>query len=118
MSRPPFRSAPIKVPAYDIQAPPRPHLAGRPHPPARKAKTLYTGALSHWPVREVAEKLVQHKHCKMCGKAISPDDEVCSEACGKAREAQLKSRKNTMYLFYASIVILVVVLALSLSGSF
>jgi predicted nucleic acid-binding Zn ribbon protein len=66
----------------------------------------------------MTERLVQHRHCKACGKAVAPDDETCSDECKAKWEAQKKSRKNTMWLFYLSIAVLLVVLALSMSGKF
>lgn len=64
----------------------------------------------------MAEKLVQHRHCKVCGKAVAPSDQTCSEECATAWKAQQRSKKQTLYLFYVSIVVLLVVLMLSLSG--
>lgn len=65
----------------------------------------------------MAERLVQHKHCPVCGKAMSADKDTCSDECGDKRQAQIKERKRTMYLFYFSIVVLAIVLALQLMGS-
>lgn len=67
-------------------------------------------------VASLAERLVQHKHCKMCGVAIQPDEMVCSDACKARWEAQQRSRKQTMWLMYASIAVLFIVLVLTLSG--
>ncbi len=64
----------------------------------------------------MAERLVQHRHCKVCGKAVAPSDLTCSDDCAAAWKAQQKSKKQTLYLFYASIVVLLIVLMLSLSG--
>lgn len=67
-------------------------------------------------VAPLVERLVQHKHCKMCGKAIQPDDITCSDACKAKWDAQQRSRKQTMWLFYLSIGVLLFVLMLTLSG--
>lgn len=64
----------------------------------------------------MAERLVQHKHCPVCGKAMSSDRESCSDECATRREKQIKERKRTMYLFYFSMLILVVVLALQFTS--
>jgi len=66
----------------------------------------------------MSEKLVQHRHCKSCGKAIAPDDETCDGECAKRWKDQQKSRKQTLYLFYGSIVFMLVVMLLGLSGKF
>jgi predicted nucleic acid-binding Zn ribbon protein len=60
----------------------------------------------------MAEKLVQHKHCPVCGKAMSAGKETCSKQCANTREAQIREKKRTLYLFYFSIVVLAIVLGL------
>lgn len=64
----------------------------------------------------MAERLVQHKHCPVCGKAMSTDRETCSDDCATRRKAQIKERKRTMYLFYFSMMVLAVVLALQFTS--
>jgi predicted nucleic acid-binding Zn ribbon protein len=66
----------------------------------------------------MAERLVQHRHCKVCGKAVAPSDETCSDECATTLKARQKSKKQTQYLYYVSIVVLLIVLWLSLSGNF
>jgi predicted nucleic acid-binding Zn ribbon protein len=56
---------------------------------------------------------VDHRHCKVCGKVVGPQDEFCSKACRTKRQTQASSRKNYMYFLYAIMVFLVLVLALS-----
>ena len=65
----------------------------------------------------MAERLVQHKHCPVCMKAMSTDKDTCSEDCAVRRKAQVRERKRTMYLFYFSMVVLVIVLALQFLGT-
>jgi predicted nucleic acid-binding Zn ribbon protein len=66
----------------------------------------------------MAERLVQHKHCPVCGKAMSPTKDTCSDQCEVDRETQQKSRKRTLYMFYAAMAVMVVVLALQFMGGF
>lgn len=54
-----------------------------------------------------------HRHCKVCGKAVGPDREYCSKACRSKRDLQLRSRRNYMYFIYAIMAFLVLLLALS-----
>jgi predicted nucleic acid-binding Zn ribbon protein len=54
-----------------------------------------------------------HRHCKVCGKVVQPTQEFCSKACRAKREAQLQTRRNYQYILYATIVILVVIFAIS-----
>ncbi len=64
----------------------------------------------------MAERLVQHKHCPVCKKAMSTEKETCSEDCALRHKMQIKDRKRTMYFFYFSMVVLVVVLAVQFLG--
>jgi predicted nucleic acid-binding Zn ribbon protein len=66
----------------------------------------------------MAERLVQHKHCPVCGKAMSVDKETCSDECAVQRETQLKEKKRTLYLFYFSIIILAIVMGLQFMNAF
>jgi predicted nucleic acid-binding Zn ribbon protein len=66
----------------------------------------------------MAERLVQHKHCPVCGKAMSVDKETCSDVCAGQREAQLKEKRRTLYLFYFSIIILAIVMGLQFMNAF
>lgn len=52
-------------------------------------------------------KLVDHRHCKICAKAIPPNEEFCSEACRmKFEEWQRKERRGryVLYIIYAVIM--------------
>lgn len=66
----------------------------------------------------MAERLVQHKHCPMCGKAMSASKEFCSDECEQAREAKQRERKRTLYTFYALIALMIVLFFLQISGMF
>jgi predicted nucleic acid-binding Zn ribbon protein len=48
----------------------------------------------------MAEKLVQHKHCRICNKAVPLGEEVCSEECqGKLEEfKKANKKKNRMVI--------------------
>ena len=50
-----------------------------------------------------------HRHCKVCGKQIGPDEEFCGKAHRQQREESQRSRRNLTYLVYASIAIVVIV---------
>ena len=49
----------------------------------------------------MAEKLVQHKHCRICSKAVPLDEDVCSEECQGKLDMYMRAnkRKNIMVLF-------------------
>lgn len=62
----------------------------------------------------MVEKLIQHKHCGVCGRAIPADEEVCSDKCKQEREAILKKRKSYIYLMYGAIIVMIVFLFVGL----
>jgi predicted nucleic acid-binding Zn ribbon protein len=62
----------------------------------------------------MVERLVQHKHCRECGRAVPAKDVFCSEDCESGHRMKLKKKKNQLLLLYVgSIVILMLVLLLS-----
>jgi predicted nucleic acid-binding Zn ribbon protein len=57
-----------------------------------------------------------HHHCKVCGKVCSPDAEVCGSNCRERRERGRDSRRNTTYLLYGMIALMVVLFLLNTFG--
>jgi predicted nucleic acid-binding Zn ribbon protein len=55
-------------------------------------------------------QIPQHKHCKECGLAVVKDEEFCSEECKAKHEVEAKKRKNSMMLYYAALIVSVLVL--------
>ncbi len=65
----------------------------------------------------MVEKVGQHAHCHICGKAIPISETLCSEECKGKYQAMLKKRKILTYIMYASILfVLALLLASSYSG--
>lgn len=62
---------------------------------------------------EKGGKLLQHKHCQVCSKAIPLSEEICSEECKVEFEALVKKRRSYIYLMYGMIVLIFVVMLLS-----
>ena len=60
----------------------------------------------------MAEFEDDHRHCKVCGKVIGPESEYCSKTCRRKREEIQANRRNLMYLMYAAIGVLVLLLLL------
>ena len=56
-------------------------------------------------LNEKAGKLLQHRHCQVCYKAIPLREEFCSDTCIGEYNKIMKKRKNTLYLFYAMIIV-------------
>jgi len=64
--------------------------------------------------RAMVERLVQHKHCRHCGRATPAKDIFCSEDCESDHKRMLRKKKNQLLLLYvSSIVVLVLILLLS-----
>ncbi len=58
-------------------------------------------------------KLLQHRHCQVCSKAIPLSEEFCSEECKIEFDKMVKKRKNFLYLFYGMVVIFIIVMIIS-----
>ena len=46
----------------------------------------------------MGEKLLQHKHCRNCGKAVNVDDKYCNDNCQEEHYALLKRKRNQLYI--------------------
>jgi len=57
----------------------------------------------------MVEKLLQHKHCRICDKAIPVDEETCSEECKTKLEALIKKRRTNVYIIWGLLIVVVVV---------
>lgn len=49
----------------------------------------------------MVEKVAQHTHCKICGKAIPLTETFCSEECKEKYQTMVKKRKMLVYVMYA-----------------
>ena len=58
----------------------------------------------------MAEKLLQHKHCMICGKAIPLDEEYCSPECKGVMQTKVKKRRTTWYLYLLLFAALIMVM--------
>jgi len=59
------------------------------------------------------EKIPQHTHCPICGKAIPISESFCSDECKQKYQQMLKKRKMLVYVMYATIIFIIVVFILS-----
>ena len=64
----------------------------------------------------MAEKLLQHKHCRNCGKAIHTDETFCGEDCQVQHREMIRKKRNQLYLIMAAAVIMMI-LALLFGGA-
>jgi predicted nucleic acid-binding Zn ribbon protein len=58
-------------------------------------------------------KLLQHRHCQVCSKAIPLSEEYCSEECKVEFDALVKKRRTYIYVMYGMILLVIVVMILS-----
>ena len=49
----------------------------------------------------MGDKLLQHKHCRNCGKAVNIDDKYCNDKCHDEHFAMLRRKRNQLYLLMA-----------------
>jgi predicted nucleic acid-binding Zn ribbon protein len=58
-------------------------------------------------------KLLQHRHCQVCSKAIPLSEEFCSEECNTEFDKMVKKRRNFLYLFYGMVVLFIILMIFS-----
>ena len=63
-------------------------------------------------VLSMAEKIGQHTHCHICGKAIPVNETLCSEECKQKYQSMMKKRRLWIYLMWALIICTVVLIIL------
>lgn len=61
----------------------------------------------------MAEKVGQHTHCQICGKAIPMSETLCSDECKQKYRGMIKKRKILMYIMYALIFVILIMFILS-----
>ena len=61
----------------------------------------------------MVEKVPQHSHCQICGKAIPISEMLCSEECKQKYNSLIKKRKMIAYIMYALIAVVIIVILLS-----
>jgi len=56
----------------------------------------------------MVEKVLQHKHCQVCGRAIPVDEIFCSLECEKKYNQYVKKQKRSNYLMMGVLAAMVV----------
>jgi predicted nucleic acid-binding Zn ribbon protein len=56
--------------------------------------------------REKRGRIPDHRHCIICGKAIPPKEEICSDECRKIQAYRLRRERRTRILILILYVIL------------
>ena len=58
-------------------------------------------------------RIVDHRHCKICGKAIPPNQEFCSENCrsiSERIEARQKRMRNLLIIMYVAVFLIIFIM--------
>jgi len=61
----------------------------------------------------MVEKVAQHTHCRICGKAIPITETFCSDECKQKYQTMAKRRKMLVYIMYAMIAFILVLFMLN-----
>ena len=62
-------------------------------------------------------ELVNHAHCKICGRATRFGQETCSDECAATQQQMQKKRSRTVLIFYAAVALMMVLLMGQLLGN-
>ena len=65
----------------------------------------------------MVEKVAQHAHCHICGKAIPTTETLCSEECKQKYKALLKRNNIYRYILYAAMFVVLIVFILNAMGT-
>lgn len=60
------------------------------------------------------DRIIQHKHCTNCGRAMPPEKKYCSDRCETEFVTLQRNKRKALYANYIMIAALVVVLILRL----
>ncbi len=60
-------------------------------------------------------RIPQHKHCTICGRAIKPREQYCSEECEREWARVSRTKRSLQMVLYISMAVMVVVLVLSMT---
>ncbi|MFA6710629.1 MAG: DUF2116 family Zn-ribbon domain-containing protein [Candidatus Methanomethylophilaceae archaeon] len=58
---------------------------------------------------EAIERIPQHRHCYVCGRAFVGEGRYCSDACKTKKTAELKSSKRKLLIIWAAAVALMII---------
>ena len=63
--------------------------------------------------KEKKLRIVDHRHCRICGKAIPPNQEFCSENCrsiSERMEARQRRMRNLLIIMYVAVFLIIFVM--------
>lgn len=57
-------------------------------------------------------KIIDHRHCIVCGRAIPPDEQVCSPDCREklelSKEKEKRSRRMMLIIYVVMVVVILI----------
>jgi len=56
-----------------------------------------------------SDKIPQHRHCEVCGKAFTGDDHFCCNECKESAGAEAKKKLRKLMIVWIAIVMITVV---------
>lgn len=63
--------------------------------------------------KKKGDRLLQHKHCIICFKAIALDKNYCSNECEETHDAKVKKQKRMVYMMYGILAVVFVFILVS-----
>jgi predicted nucleic acid-binding Zn ribbon protein len=66
----------------------------------------------------LTKTIIQHKHCVICRKVCSVDQETCSPECDETLKAGTRKKKIYYYLLWAMMAVFVAILIVQLRFGF
>lgn len=64
----------------------------------------------------MAEKMVQHRHCRVCEKAIPSGEEYCNEECESKWNQMIKANKKKFWITILWMVLFVIFAMIMMSA--
>jgi len=63
--------------------------------------------------KDKGTRIIQHKHCIVCFKAITLGRDYCSDECKEIHVAKIKRQKRMMYIMYGVLAVVFVLVVLT-----
>ena len=73
------------------------------------------GKKTHKKDKEKGTRIIQHKHCIVCFKAIGLGRDYCTDECKEIHVAKIKRQKRMMYIMYGVLAVVFVLVVFTSS---
>ncbi|MDR0334754.1 MAG: DUF2116 family Zn-ribbon domain-containing protein [Methanomassiliicoccaceae archaeon] len=54
------------------------------------------------------ERLPQHRHCYVCGKAHTEEGRFCGDACMQSKKTELSKKKRQLLIIEAMLIVITI----------